>query len=111
MALVVMDRNEYIRKMKKLLDDTNTYKLLNTGHAMKTKEQVDQHPKKSQHRSKIRRQHIQKNVSNWSLFTQTIWASQNMQEEHPPDAHCCKLGLCDVWGSKGIGQNPETLDW
>ena len=39
-ALVVVDRNEYIRKMKELLDDTNTYRPLNTDPTMKQKNKL-----------------------------------------------------------------------
>ena len=39
-ALVAMDRNEYITKMKKLLDDTNTYRPLNTDPTMKQKNKL-----------------------------------------------------------------------
>ena len=39
-ALVVMDKNEYIRKMKELLDDTNTYRPLNTDPTMKQKNKL-----------------------------------------------------------------------
>ena len=34
-TLVVMDKKDYIRKMKELLDDTNTYMPLNTDCTMK----------------------------------------------------------------------------
>ena len=39
-VLVVMDKNEYIRKMKELLDDTNTYRPLNTDPTIKQKNKL-----------------------------------------------------------------------
>ena len=39
-ALVVMDKKEYIKKIKELLDDTNTYMPLKTGPTMKQKNKL-----------------------------------------------------------------------
>ena len=39
-ALVVMDKNDYIRKMKELLDDSNMFKPLNTDPTMKQKNKL-----------------------------------------------------------------------
>ena len=39
-VLVAMDKNDYIRKLKELLDDTSTYKPLNTDPTMKKKNKL-----------------------------------------------------------------------
>ena len=36
-ALIVMDKNDYIKKMRELLEDTNTYRPLNMDPTIKQK--------------------------------------------------------------------------
>ena len=47
-ALVVLDTVDYIRKAKDVLEDTNTYRVINTDPTSRLKKKINQHPQKNQ---------------------------------------------------------------
>ena len=74
-ALVVIDKKDYIQKVQKLLEDKKHLQVSEDGPHQQAKEQIDQHIEKYQVRRQTRRPCIQKDVPNWGKFTQTIWAT------------------------------------
>ena len=90
MALVVMDKSDYIKKMKELLEDTSTYRPLNLDPTNKQKSKLINILKRFKTESGKEDTTYRKMYPTGSQFTKTIQASQDTQEEQHPEAHCFK---------------------
>ena len=110
-ALVVMDRNDYIGKMKELLDDTNTYRPLNTDPTMKQKNKLINMLRKVKTEAKLEDTIYRRMYPTGACSPKLFWLPKIHKKNTPLRPICFKQGLCDLWGSKGIGQNSETPNW
>ena len=68
-ALIVMDKSDYIRKMTELLEDTKTYRPLKMDPTIQQKSKLINILRRIKTEYRNRRYHLQKNVHYWSQFT------------------------------------------
>ena len=105
-VLVVMDRKEYIRKMKEILDDTNTYRSLNTDPTVKQKNKFINILRRIKTEKKLE-DTTYRRMYPTEASSPKLYGLPKIHKKNTPESHCFKQGLCDLWGSKGISQNPE----
>ena len=110
-ALAVVDRSDYTRKMKELLDDNNTYRPLKMDPTNRQKNRLINILRRIKTEARLEGNIYKKMYPTGASSPQTIWASKDSQEKQPPEAHCIKQGFCHIWGSQRVGQNFETPDW
>ena len=75
-ALVVLDKEDYIKKAEDLLED-NTYKKIDKDPTSQAEKQINQHIKKYQGRGRLEGRSVQKIISNRCWVSKILWAAKN----------------------------------
>ena len=97
-ALMVMDRSDYIKKAKKLLEDTNTYRIIQIDPTSRLKNKLVKILRRIKAETGMQGKHLQKDVSYWGQSSKILWAT----EEHPPKAHSIQHWFCFIWSGQRI---------
>ena len=74
-ALVVIDTVEYIKKAKEILEDTNTYRVIQTDPTSRLKNKLISILRRIKACNRVTREHLQKNVPYWGQSSKVLWAT------------------------------------
>ena len=106
-----MDKSEYIEKMKHLLEDAITYKPLNMDPTNKQKNKLVNILRRIKTGSGMEdttyRMMYPTGGSSPKLYRQP----KIHKNKTPPEVHCLKQRLCDVWANQRAPKNSQTPDW
>ena len=102
-ALVVMDRSDYIKKMKELLEDTNTYRPLNLDPTKKQKNKLINILRRMKTESGMEDTTNRKMYLTGASSQKLFGLPKIHKKNKPPEAHCLKQRLCCIWGSQRGG--------
>ena len=106
LALVVMDKKEYIKKMENLLEDAILYRPLKMDCTNKQKNKLVNILRRIKAESGTEdttyRKMYPTGASSPKLY--------GLPKIHmnTPKAHCLKQMFCDIWVSQRVGKNPKT---
>ena len=75
--LVVMDRSDYIKKAKELLEDTNTYRTIQIDPTSRLKTKLVNILRRIKVETGMQEKHLQEDVSYWGQSSKILWATQD----------------------------------
>ena len=101
MAMVVMDKQDYMDKAFSLLTDTNTYRTINKDPTTKVRNQLINTLKDITQTGGLN-DSIYKKVYPTSAVPPSFMASPKFMRLAPPQTHCFQQGLHHLWGGKGF---------
>ena len=90
-ALVVIDRSDYIRKAPELLDDISTYRTIQSDPTNKLKNKLINIQRRKKLIQACRKTSLEECTLQGPVL-QNLWASKNTQEECPPEAIVSSIG-------------------
>ena len=96
--MVVIDKEEYIKKTEELLRQ-QIYKTILADPTTRQKKEVDKPAEKHQGRRKYQWSNIQKNVFHRGRIPQILWVTQDTQSRGFPKTHSFKQGDSYLWNS------------
>ena len=109
-ALVVMDKSDYIRKMKELLEDTNTYRPLNTDPTIRLKGKLFNILRRIKNESRIE-DTIYRRMYPTGASSPKLYGLPKINKKNIPLILIVSSRGSVTYGvAKGIGQNSKTHD-
>ena len=94
-ALVVMDRSDYIKKAKELLDDTNTYRTIQSDPSNKLKNRLINMFRKIKADTGMQENTYRKMYPTGAILLNSMGYQRNIRRTSP-DAHSVKHWLCYI---------------
>ena len=108
-ALEVLDRKEYIRKARDLLNDTNTYRTIQSDPTNKLKNKLIDILRKIKADTRMQENIYRRMYPTGASSPKFYWASKDTQERYPPEAHSFKYWLCHIWSGQRNSQDHKTI--
>ena len=107
-CLVVMDKEEYIEKVEKLLKE-ETYMIIPTDSTNRQKNKLIQILKKIKEGGAVNEETYKKMYPTRCWYTKVLWVTKDPQGWSTTKTYCLQQGVSILWNSKGTGQDLETL--
>ena len=98
-ALVVIDKKDYIQKIKQLLDDENTYRPVKMDPTNRQKNMLVNILRNIKSEGRLE-YHTYKRMYPTGASSPKLYGLPKIHKKNiPPEAHCIQPRLCHIWGS------------
>ena len=110
-AMDVMNRQDYIKKSRALLDDTNTYKPITSDPTTKLKNKLINILKMMKGERNIDENTYKKVYPTGASGPKFYGLPKIHKEDVPLRPIVSSIGSVNLWGGKRAGKNFETTSW